>query len=77
MNKIDLDAIALKFIEARPHHTKFMIAKATATEAIRQALILASKNAKIKTRPAGGYMEGVHIPYIDEQSILDINYLII
>jgi len=25
MDKIDLDAIAMKFIEARPHHSKLMI----------------------------------------------------
>lgn len=46
MDKIDLDAIALRFINARPHHTKLMIAKAVAREAIHQALIMVSLKAE-------------------------------
>lgn len=61
MDKIDLDAIVMKFIEARPHHTKLMIARAVAKEVAHQALVLA------RDRVTSLY---------EKQSILDVENLI-
>lgn len=74
MNKIDLEAIAMKYIKARPHHTKLMIARAVAIEVAHQALVLASEKATTH-RIDVGYHE--YETEVDKQSILDVEKLIV
>lgn len=75
MKTIDLDAIAVRLIDARTHYTKIMIARAAMKEAIHQALVLAGEKATIKMvreeRTRDVY------PYVDKQSILDVEKLIV
>lgn len=80
MDKIDLNAIAMKLIIARPHHTKLMIARSVAREVVHEALVLASEKVKPAFRELRNTEKGWPGKVwsgIDKQSILDVEKLIV
>jgi len=81
-DKIDLDATCLKVLaklqEDKPLWTPKEYAKAMAREAIHQALVLAAKHAKATAHQNhDDYGTGEIWATVDEQSILNINNLVV
>lgn len=80
-NKIDLDAIYKDLGEEKKNHwlDTETFCKLYAKEVARQALVLASEKARILSKEVYNERHGEYeyIPYVDKQSILAVNDLVV